>query len=527
MTDSPHKPVLGDHVQVKKKLVSPFVHKVGGTMVQYSWTRQLAPEAIWIVLLIDRFGFEPARKMCSTLAQTAVDAIGEDDQSAMVKLSRFKFLTNAQQAQVVARLNLAELTALRIGLAPLASVFPDHPLAFLGQSEVSDAPEEERFSQVLRQCYDRNSRLAVLCMAVAESLMLDQGKLFIAEHLIDGLVERFKVIGAYPDTEASRNAAGGFRAAASMLFMTPTPDGKGHQPDDPWVRAFWDGVAGFGPCIFDDTFEDEEAPNDDPMGGFIVGFRNAVRADLRARLKCWPLDLNEAEAYEVTAGLLCRQATIALEFSTAPQIWTPNSAPIFLRAIADVFISLAWILKDPGPRAKLFVEDGLGAIKLQIAHHERSLEATEDPAEQAQLRAMIEMWKSWLAGQRIDIFVEVNLGNWSGLNTRKMAQEAGFLDFYNHVYQPFSNVAHSNWSHVSLFNTVPCENPAHRGHRAPAIHDLEPDPHWLFLATKYLSKTLDHFDTVKNLSALPHAAFEYISQALARTEAEPEAPTSA
>src|SRR5947207_12016414 len=108
-----------------------------------------------------------------------------------------------------------------------------------------------------------------------------------------------------------------------MLFMTPTPDGKGHQPEDPWVRAFWDGVAGFGPCIFDDTFEDEEAPKDDPMGGFIVGFRNAVRADLRTRLECWPLDLNEVEAYEVTAGLLCRQATIALEFSTAPQIWTP------------------------------------------------------------------------------------------------------------------------------------------------------------------------------------------------------------
>jgi len=47
MTNPPHKPVLGDHVPVRKKLVSPFVHKVGGTMVQYSWTRQLAPEAIW------------------------------------------------------------------------------------------------------------------------------------------------------------------------------------------------------------------------------------------------------------------------------------------------------------------------------------------------------------------------------------------------------------------------------------------------------------------------------------------------
>jgi hypothetical protein len=528
MSKTPHQPVLGDHVPVKKKLVSPFVHRIGSTMLHYSWARQLAPEAIWMVLLIDRFGFQPARELCSILAQAAVAAVGRDDQPAVVKLSRFKALTNAEQAFVVARLGVPELSALRIGLAPLAAVVADHPLAFLGQPEVGKPSEDERFPQILKQCYDRNSRLAVLAMALAESLMLDQGKLFIAEHLMDNLVERFRVIGDYPDTEASRTAAGGFRAAASMLFMTPMASGQGYEPDDPWVREFWEGVAGFGPCIFDDTLQEESVPDDadDPMSNFIVGFRNAIRADLRARLDRWPLDLNQAEAYEVIAGLLCRQATLALEFSTSPHVWTPNSAPMFLRAIADVFISLAWILRDPVPRAKLFVEDGLGAIKLQIAHQERALEATQDLDERAQLRAMIEMWKGWLTSQRIEVFVEVNLGAWSGLSTRKMAQEAGFLDFYNHVYQPFSNVAHSNWSHVSVFNTVPCDNPAHRGHKVPALLEFEPDPHWLGLAAKYISKTLDHFDEVQDLAEMPHTAFEYISRALAQVASEPQAPTT-
>lgn len=157
--------------------------------------------------------------------------------------------------------------------------------------------------------------------------------------------------------------------------------------------------------------------------------------------------------------------------------------------------------KDPRPRARLYIEDGQGAIKLQIAHQKRALEAATDPDDAEELRQMIEVWSDWLAGQRIEALVEVNLGSWSGLNTRKMAEEAGFIDFYNYVYQPFSSVVHSNWAHVSMFNTVHCQNPAHRWHRGAAIAAAPVDINWLYLATKYLSKTFGHFDDVYGLSA--------------------------
>ena len=521
MSIPPRKPVLGDHVAVKRKLVAPFVHKAGNTLFQYSWTRQLAPEAIWIALLVDRYGFEPACRLCLALAQAAVDAVDDSSRPPFLSLSTFATLTAAQQADVLRRLAPAVLNALQVGLSPLAAVLADHPLAFVGTEVACEEAVEARFPKILDECYDRNSRLAVLSMALAEWLAIEQGKLHVAEHLVDDLIARFQVIGDYPDTEAARRAAGGFRASAPMLFMTPAPDGHTFEGDSEWVRGFWEGVAGFGPCIFPDTFEDETLADDDPYAQFIVAFRNAVRADLRARLERWPLDLNETESYEVIAALLGRHATLVIEFAAAPSIWTPHSAPIFLRAIADAFITLAWLLRDPGSRARLFVEDGLGAIKLQIAHQEQALDAVGDPEEQAQLRQMIELWRNWLKSQRLDVFVEVNLGSWSGLNTRKMAQEAGFIDFYNHVYQPFSGVAHSNWAHVSMFNTVPCENPAHRRHRAPALTDVEPDPHWLYLAAKYLSKSLDHFDQVQGLTHMPHAAFDLIARSLI---SEPDGP---
>ncbi len=343
-------------------------------------------------------------------------------------------------------------------------------------------------------------------MALAYELAIAQGKLQIAEHMAAGLAERFEAIGDYPESEASRDAAGAFRAAVPMMFLTPSENGlKG---DDTWVERFWDAVSGYGSCVIEDTIVDEYVETNDVLERFVYDVRNAVKADLRSRLAVWPLDLHTIEAYEVVAALMSRQATLVSEMASAPGIWTPHSAPVHLRAIADVFISLAWILRDPQSRAAKFVEDGLGAIKLQIAHQERALAAASEDEERALNAQMVEGWKAWLASQRMEGFVEVNLGSWSGLNTRKMADEAGVLDFYNHVYQPFSGAAHSNWAHISMFNAVFCTNPAHRNHRAPAIIAVEPDAHWLFLAVKYFNKTLEQFDEATGQTGLSTTAWD-------------------
>lgn len=462
MSEEPPKPVLGDHVAVKRKLIPPAVRAFGGKLAQYSWTRQLVPEALWLGLVIDRCGYPAAREVCRSLVLAAHDACQGEPAPLFVKASAYGLLDAGAQARVLAALSERDLEEVRASLRLLRQVSAEHPMAFLDDGADLDPEQAKRFPAILQEFYDRHGRLAVLSLALAYELGIAQGKVHVAPHLVDGLNAAFQVIGDFPTTEASEEASGRFRAAAPMLFMPPTDDGAGFREDDSWVGLFWDGIAGFGPCLFPDTFEDEEGDDSHPLEAFVRGFRNAVRSDVRARLAEWRLNLNEVEAYEVVAALLSRQATLAMEFAAAPSMWTPHSGPITLRAMADVFITLAWILKDPGPRASKFVEDGLGAIKLQIAHQERALESAE-PDDAPELQQMIEIWREWLTMQRMEQFVEVNLGSWSGLNTRKMAEEAGFLDFYNYVYQPFSGVAHSNWSHVSMFNTVFCQNPAHRG----------------------------------------------------------------
>ncbi|NKJ08525.1 DUF5677 domain-containing protein [Rhizobium sp. SG741] len=518
MANETRKPVLHDHVAVKRKLVPSFLHKLGGKFSQYSWTRQLVPEAIWIGLLIDSCGYKSAWEHACALGKAAIAAMNGSECPPFVKFSTFAELSDYQKEATRSALDQASLMAIRQSLAPLAAIIPDHPLAFLGKADAS--PEQNaRFPELLGEFYDRNSRAAVRSTALGYGLGLDQEKIHISSHLIDDLIVRFNVIEDYPETEESRQAAGAFRAAAPMLFMSANADDAGFESDAPWIAAFWDHISGFGPCLITDTLEDETTDSEDPFELFIFDFRNAVRADLRARLAAWPLDLIEIEVFEVVTALLCRQATLTMEMASSPGTWTPHVAPILLRAIADVFINLAWILKDPSPRARLYVEDGQGAIKLQIAHQKRALEAATDANEAGQLREMIEMWSDWLSAQRIEALVEVNLGSWSGLNTRRMAEEAGFLDFYNYVYQPFSSAVHSNWAHVSVFNTVHCQNPAHRWHRSAAIAATPIDPNWLHLASKYLSKTFAHFDDVYGFD-LPNAAFDLVASQLSETTEE-------
>ncbi|MEL6120466.1 MAG: hypothetical protein AAFR49_12405 [Pseudomonadota bacterium] len=115
---------------------------------------------------------------------------------------------------------------------------------------------------------------------------------------------------------------------------------------------------------------------------------------------------------------------------------------------------------------------------------------------------------------------EVNIGSWSGKNTRVMAQEAGCVDFYNYVFQPFSAAVHSHWSHVGRMNVEYCQNPSHNYHFLPVIHSFEPDPHWCRMAGKYFAKSLGSFDDFIGKPELPVRSYSVIDEALAEHDSE-------
>jgi hypothetical protein len=186
-----------------------------------------------------------------------------------------------------------------------------------------------------------------------------------------------------------------------------------------------------------------------------------IRQELRLRCEAYTPDFKMPEVFNVLTPLLARQATLAIELASAPQLWNGHSAPLFLRAMTDVHITLSWILLDPKARARQYIEHGLGQAVLEVQHRKKKLESAEGDAKEDIMQA-IRAYESWINTQMWSFLVEVNVGAWSGRTTREMAEESGILDFYNYVYTPFSQCTHSTWYHVGRYNSGPFGKPAYQ-----------------------------------------------------------------
>jgi hypothetical protein len=245
----------------------------------------------------------------------------------------------------------------------------------------------------------------------------------------------------------------------------------------------------------------------DKLNDLLQAFEERVRRDLRLRCEEYAPDFEMPEVFNVLTALLARQATLGIEVSSAPQLWNPHSAPLFLRAMADVHIALAWILLDGKTRVRQYLEHGLGQAVLQLEHLKKEM-ASADDLDQSYWKDTIESEQSWIDVQKWNFLVEVNVGAWSGRTTREMAEQAGLLDFYNHVYTPFSQCAHSTWYHIGRYNSAPSESPYTRLLWIPRIADSDIDPSILILAAKYLDKSFNAFD----VSALGRSASSEIEK---------------
>ncbi len=238
-------------------------------------------------------------------------------------------------------------------------------------------------------------------------------------------------------------------------------------------------------------------------------FCESAAREFALRMTEWRCDFSQNEVREVVGGLVARQVTLAREVVGNSSIWNGHVAPMLLRSMADVHINVAWILREPVTRAKMFVAHGLGQAKLQLEHQKAISE--ESGKRNSEL---IEGLESWVNEQRLLDLTNVELGSWSELNARKMAEEAGCLEFYNFVYTPFSTCTHSTWPHISVYNLSQCKNVLHGFHSVPAIKEVALDPHYPFLAGKYMQKTFATFDSWLGISIRKPSAFSILDTTL-------------
>jgi hypothetical protein len=213
-------------------------------------------------------------------------------------------------------------------------------------------------------------------------------------------------------------------------------------------------------------------------------------------------------AYSVIGGLLSRQVTLSIELARSPNSWNGHSAPLFLRAMTDLYITLSWISLDLEERAKLYVAHGLGEEKLLIELYKLGIEEETDEQTKEQMQQIVDIKSSWINSQKMDWAVEVNLGSWSPLDYRKMSQEADCEGLYKFAYKPFSQNSHNMWPHVSVYNSKICTNPLHRNHIIPELIEAPFDPDFMYRSCKYVNKTFSLFVSTFSIK-LPKMPFEW------------------
>lgn len=225
----------------------------------------------------------------------------------------------------------------------------------------------------------------------------------------------------------------------------------------------------------------------------INEYIGSVRKELEERWNAWNIDMSKIEKHEVVGALMARQVTLATQLIGAPRIWNGHIAPLILRTMVDNYINLAWIFnKNSLARAKKFIEYGLGQQKLVIEHRKQELK--ERGVKDVDNEPSIKMFEEWINTQRYTFLTTVDVGNWTGKNTRTMAEEAGCLDFYNLAYTPFSSNTHNMWNHISRYNLRICKNPIHRMHKIPMDPDMYVDMDYPYRSAKYVEKAFKLFD---------------------------------
>ena len=230
-----------------------------------------------------------------------------------------------------------------------------------------------------------------------------------------------------------------------------------------------------------------------------------------------PKDLYANEQQEVIGALLARQVTLATHLARGPNICNWHLGPLVLRTMIDAYITLAWILEEPETRSRLYILYGLGQEKLQIEHLKAS--KSEDDAPVAQL---INARERWVNSQRYTFITDVDVGSWSGINTREMAEQIGELNLYNFAYTPFSACGHNMWNHVGRFNLQACNNPLHKFHGVPAPTELDADFDIVMRAAEYLEKTFRKADEKLGLTCTTVLPLDYWHAYFEGTPAENE-----
>lgn len=438
------KPVLDGYKKEGKKFTSPM-KTMQGEFKEIHYVDRILPEIVWLQYLVNHLGKKEGIQVAIDFLKICHEqqAEGSPDPCFLTALNE---LDSEDWSKIVKRLEKDDLLEPVTGsLRSFATVYPEkNPLSSLiGDCEEPDDYDIDAAHEAVATLFSRYTKDSLLTQAIVLAYGFSVEKVKISSKV--KFPELDKIESDFDSPEA-QHAASFVRMSVNSSFSV------GDQIDSSWAEYFWNRCGELTTFESDDKDSEPDYTNLHPFEAFAYRFSDRVDEVRESIWTALPIDYYQSETYEVIGGLLARQCSLAKKLCN-PSIWDYESGPLFLRALVDNYITLAWILKDPVNRSQKFIDYGLGQEKLQIEHLKSELEAMPDSDQKKDLQDSIEARVVWLNDQHWEFLQDVNVGSWAGVSTRDMAQEADCLDLYRFAYGPWSQAAHGTWNHVSRFNT--------------------------------------------------------------------------
>ncbi|HEY5743341.1 MAG TPA: DUF5677 domain-containing protein [Chryseolinea sp.] len=470
-----------DHKRDGKKLVPPM----SGEFQRIDFVERIFPEIIWIGFVLEFHGDTHGVELASSLIETAFREASEQPQPEFSFISAHRCLSVDGKRRIRERLEQSgQLGDLRLALDPFFRCYPkENPLAYLWSERDPDEVTEQDIATASRVIAPRLNRWSQKGTAMQAVVLYGEAITGRLHYPSDMPLPKLEAIFADFESAEAQHASSHARTSTTMVYGFYR-----EKLGTAWTDYFWrrgleiDSVKPHIPSRMD------WATDGNPLERFRHDFyvmASMLIKELSEKLVLLPIT---DEEHTVINGLLARQATLAISVAENCDVWNWDVGPLYLRAMTDCYITLAWILGDTKERSQLYILHGLGQEKLWMAHYEKVLEETDDIQEKKRYQAMLAASKAWVESQSFLFFVTVNLGSWSGKSTRQMAVEADCLDLYNYAYTPYSFAAHSTWNHVGKFNAIPTCSPLHKNMRMPNILSYGGEPSIMMNAAKYLEK---------------------------------------
>lgn len=452
MSDTKKK-ILKGYKQIGKRFIPPMLTL--GEFNEVSWITEILPEIIWFGILNHKFGNRKGIDLESKISKDAAGMFDKKEPTNFAFLSSFKFLSVTQKdllVQSLAQKNILE--SLRYGLNIFYDLFPDFPLNFLFTEPPRKVTEYDisDFKEFLTQYFDRRNKPAMLIQANVEYILAICGRVFYSDQVgapdLEAIVKQF---GSDEEKKASSHVRANvnFNYGSQKELLT-----------NQWPQYFWNRCYQMEPLILElPTLNDDELKELGDFEKSLVKYMNLLDRGYIERFNKIPKDFSKTENFEIICALIARQVSIGKRLARNPDILDYHVGTILLRALIDNHITIAWILKDYDDRIRKYILYGLGQEKLYLEHLENVKDKNDDDNDVSKI---IDANESWINGQRYSFLTEINVGSWSGITTREMAEQADCSDLYKFAYTPFSASTHSMWNHVGKFNVSYSDNPLHK-----------------------------------------------------------------